>query len=176
MSTGRQPDETLTERVDRLFQQTGLGNPRVRHKCSTLATVDRMHFRHVLRAAPSESLIEPFRLMKTGMAVLSLSDDDAAMEAMEQQLCPMVDLLVAEIISSAQEGGRPLPYGHPDWLWRRIAFAAITVAQMQQTETVMPNVLLMKVAKMIHGPGGPSRLDKLVREHGFEPAIGEPQQ
>jgi hypothetical protein len=114
--------------------------------------------------------------MKTGMAALPLSDADAAVDAMERQLCPMVDLLVAEILSSAQKGGLPLPYGHPDWLWRRIAFATITFAEMEQSETVMLNLLVLKVAQMIHGPGGLGRLEKLVLDHGFEPAIGEAQR
>ena len=163
----------INEQIDRLFQQTGLGDEVIISNNPTLTWLRRAHFRHVLFSAPTQFLNQTFRSMRETLARISSSVDDAQVMELERQLCPLVDRLTREIQASAQRSGLPLPYTNLDWLWLRIAFATATYAAMEGSQPVMLNLMVLKVALMIEGKGGLARLESFITSNGYECSPGE---
>lgn len=161
-------------RLHRLFQQTGLGDEIVRGN-QLLRFVDWMHFQSALLTIPEELLPPVFQ----GMLTLAAHFDQGRL-AMVQQIAPLIDRLLEEILASVKREGRDLPYVNSDALWRRLAFAALLLAQEeagraepQGKQVVMMNEMVLRVAQMISAPGGLKRLEQFVTTRGFEYALDE---
>jgi hypothetical protein len=164
----------VNKRIYRLFKLTGLDGESFPSRHSVLSNVDRMHFRHALLDASSKNLQEPFRSMRAGLPLFAAaSATESQLLAMEQQVSALVDRLVIEVDSAAARGGGSHPYRNLDWLWRQVAFATMVYAGMETTSPVMMNLMLLKVARVIDGPGGFRRLEQFILSHGYEYAPGE---
>lgn len=159
----------VSVRINWLFRQTGLADEEFSLGENPMLTwCDRLHFYHVLLSVPENSLEEPFLSMQRDLPLM-----DPEQLAIEKPIADLADRMVKEILAWATHAGVELPYSNPDMLWRRIAFAAMTFAQMEGKEVIMMNLMILKVAQMVIKPGGLRNLENFVLSHGFVYALGE---
>jgi hypothetical protein len=102
-----------------------------------------------------------------------LAGDDVQMAYLEQQLGQLIDRLVHGIEEAAGSADFPLPYSSLDWLWRRLAFATMLYVRQESSPVIMLNLMVLKVARMVNGPGGCERLEKFVTKRGYVHAPGD---